>query len=265
MSLAFTNAVSAEGVRQRHRRPPGIGPGARGEAVIYTAHHDHLGIKPGAKPGDDAIYNGALDNASGVAAILSIARAFASLKPAPARSVYFAFVAGEEQGLLGSEYLAKHPPVPAGRIAANINVDGIGCYGKTRDVGMIGLGKSSLDADVDGARGDAGPDAWSGDEFPDRGTFYRSDQFNFARVGVPGRLPEEGDRRHRKARGLRAASRKRRTRRTTTTSRRTSSARPGTSRARSRTCSSPSGSAAASPTRRRCRAGTRATSSRRRG
>jgi len=142
------------------------------------------GIKPGAKAGGDDIYNGALDNASGVAAILSVAKAFAALPKPPRRSVYFAFVAGEEQGLLGSEFLAKNPPVPAGRIAANINIDGINWFGKTTDLSMIGLGKSSVDKEVLALA------RWQGrtvepDQFPDRGTFYRSDQFNFAKIGVP--------------------------------------------------------------------------------
>ena len=163
---------------------PGGDAAREKEAVIYTAHHDHFGTRSGAKPGEVEIYHGALDNASGVASFLSVARAFAALKTPPARSVYFAFVAGEEQGLLGSEYLSTHLPVPAGRVAANINADGINTYGPTRDVAMIGLGKSSIDDDVAALARMQGrvvtPDA-----FPDRGTFYRSDQFSFARIGVP--------------------------------------------------------------------------------
>jgi Zn-dependent M28 family amino/carboxypeptidase len=163
---------------------PGSDPKLSKEAVIYTAHHDHFGIKAGAKAGGDDIYNGALDNASGVAAVLSVARAFAGLSQPPRRSIYFAFVAAEEQGLLGSEYLAKRPPVAAGSIAANINIDVINWFGKTRDVSLIGLGKSSIDKDVLALA------QWQGrtvepDQFPDRGTFYRSDQFNFAKIGVP--------------------------------------------------------------------------------
>jgi Zn-dependent M28 family amino/carboxypeptidase len=165
-------------------RLPGSDPKRAGEAVLYTAHHDHLGTKPGAAPGTDAIYNGAVDNASGVAALLAIARAFAALPTAPPRSVYFAALAAEEQGTLGSEWLARHPPVPAGRIAADLNMDAMNVFGRTRDVTMIGLGKSTLD---DVVRGVA---AWQGrvvrgDAFPDRGSFYRSDQFPLAKVGVP--------------------------------------------------------------------------------
>ena len=184
MSVALANATSPKESGNVIGMIPGSDPKRAGEAVIYTAHHDHLGIRSGAKPGEEEIYHGALDNASGVASFLAVARAFAALEPPSARSVYFAFVAGEEQGLLGSEYLAKHLPVPAGRVAANINADGIGTFGRTRDVSMVGLGKSSIDDDVVALARMQGrvvtPDA-----FPDRGTFYRSDQFNFARIGVP--------------------------------------------------------------------------------
>lgn len=162
------------------------------EAVIYTAHHDHLGMKEDAKAGEDAIYNGALDNASGVAAILSVAKAFTKLPKPVARSVYFAFVAAEEQGLLGSEYLAKHPPLPPKRMAANINVDGVGIFGKSKDIGFIGLGKSSLDQvviEVATAQGRV----VKGDPTPDAGAFYRSDQFNFAKIGVPATFLEAGE------------------------------------------------------------------------
>ncbi|MCM3876355.1 MAG: M28 family peptidase [Thermoanaerobaculia bacterium] len=191
MSLAFTNTISEKASGNVIGVLPGSDPKRAGEAVIYTAHHDHLGTKANAKAGEDAIYNGALDNASGVAAVLSIARAFHDLEQAPARSTYFAFVAGEEQGLLGSEYLAKHPPVPAGRIAANINVDGVGWFGRTRDVVLIGKGKSSLDADLEALAKMQGRRV-EGDQFPDQGSFYRSDQFSFAKIGVPAAYLEKG-------------------------------------------------------------------------
>ena len=191
VSVALTNAIGQKESGNVIGVLPGSDPKRAGEAVIYTAHHDHLGIRVGAKPGSDAIYNGALDNASGVAAILSVAKAFAGLPAAPARSTYFAFVAGEEQGLLGSEFLAKHPPVPAGRIAADINIDAIGWYGRTRDVALIGLGKSSLDGDVRAVAKMQGRRV-EGDQFPDRGTFYRSDQFSFANVGVPAAYLNKG-------------------------------------------------------------------------
>jgi Zn-dependent M28 family amino/carboxypeptidase len=191
MSLAFTNAVQRKDSGNVIGVLRGADPKRTGEAVIYTAHHDHLGVKPAAAPGGDTIYNGALDNASGVAGVLAIAGAFADLKRKPARSVYFALVAGEEQGLLGSEWLAMHPPVPAGRIAANVNVDGIGFYGRTADVGMIGLGKSSLDADFTALAAMQGRSV-HGDESPEKGSFYRSDQFNFAKAGVPAAYVKKG-------------------------------------------------------------------------
>jgi Zn-dependent M28 family amino/carboxypeptidase len=163
---------------------PGNDPVLSKEAVIYSAHHDHLGINANAKPGEDAIYNGAVDNASGVAGMLAIADAFRALPRAPRRTVYFAAVAAEEQGLLGSEYLSLHLPIPAGRFAANINMDGLGMLGRTRDFGVIGLGKSTLDDDIK-AVAVAQKRTITGDKFPDKGFYYRSDHFNLAKVGIP--------------------------------------------------------------------------------
>jgi Zn-dependent M28 family amino/carboxypeptidase len=165
-------------------RLPGSDPALAKEAVIYTAHHDHLGIRTDAKPGEDAIYNGALDNASGVASFLAIAKAIAHLPQAPRRSVIFAAVAAEEQGLLGAKYLAAHPPIPPGRLAANINMDGMNILGRTKDLTMIGLGKSSLDDWIHGIAALQGRKIVP-DQFPDKGFFYRSDQFALARIGVP--------------------------------------------------------------------------------
>jgi len=184
-SFAMANTIVQKESGNVIGRIPGGDPRLSGEAVVYTAHHDHFGIKPGVKAaGADDIYNGAIDNASGVGSILSVARAFADLRRPPRRSVYFAFVAGEEQGLLGSQYFATHPPVPMGRIAANINIDEANWFGRTRDISLIGLGKSSLDRDVTAVAKTQGR-AVKPDEFPVRGRFYRSDQFNFAKAGVP--------------------------------------------------------------------------------
>jgi Zn-dependent M28 family amino/carboxypeptidase len=165
----------------------GLLPGAGDELVVYSAHHDHLGVKT-AKDGD-AIYNGALDNASGVAAMLAAAEGLALTKPK--RSILFAAVGVEESGLLGSEYYVQHPNVPAGRIAANLNIDGINIWGRTRDVSYIGLGKSTLDEIVKKVAGEQGRVVVP-DQFPDRGHFYRSDQFNFARAGIPAVYLDEG-------------------------------------------------------------------------
>jgi Zn-dependent M28 family amino/carboxypeptidase len=161
----------------------GSDPKLRDEVVVVTAHHDHLGVGKPDKNGD-TIYNGAIDNAAGDAQVLAIARAFAALPERPRRSILILFVAAEEQGLLGSQYYAEHPTFPAGRIAANINYDGGNVGGKTRDLTYIGLGKSSLDRVVKAVAARQGRRV-EGDQFPDRGFFYRSDQFNFAKIGVP--------------------------------------------------------------------------------
>ena len=160
----------------------GTDPRLAQEAVLFTAHHDHLGKVQPVPPATDGIYNGALDNASGCATVLAIARA-ATYAP-PKRSVIVAFVTAEEQGLLGSEYLARHPPFPANRIAADINLDSVNRWGKTTDLGVLGLGKSTADAVVRKVAAEQGRTV-HGDPFPDRGSFYRSDMFSLARVGVP--------------------------------------------------------------------------------
>jgi Zn-dependent M28 family amino/carboxypeptidase len=161
---------------------PGSDPELKDEAVIYTAHYDHLGV--GNPVNGDSIYNGALDNASGVSSMLNIAGAFTYQKEAPRRSILFIGIAAEESGLIGSKYYSERPTVHPGKIAANINIDGINIFGKTRDIIMVGLGKSSVDNVVKDVAG------WQGrvvkpDQFPEQGFFYRSDQFNFAKIGVP--------------------------------------------------------------------------------
>jgi Zn-dependent M28 family amino/carboxypeptidase len=183
-SIALQNRVTrAETANVIGRLP---GRAVAGEAVLYTAHLDHLGTKPGAAPGDDAIYNGAVDNATGVASLLAIARSYAALPPSerPARSILFAAVGAEEQGTLGSEWLARNPPLPIGRIAAEINMDAMNVFGRTHDVVVIGLGKSSLDDVVAGLARFQGR-VVKGDPFPDRGSYYRSDHFPLAKAGVP--------------------------------------------------------------------------------
>ncbi len=189
-SLTFANRISKVKTANVLGVLPGSDPALKGEMVVFTAHHDHLGIGQPDKRGDK-IYNGAEDNASGCAEVMAIAKAFAALPQRPRRSILIAFVAGEEQGLLGSQYLATHPPVPAGRIAANINYDGGNVLGRTKDVTEIGLGKSSLDAVAQAVAARQGRRI-VGDPFPDRGFFYRSDQFSFAKVGVPAIHPEGG-------------------------------------------------------------------------
>ncbi len=207
ISLSLANSVRHATSGNVIGKLPGSDPALSREAVLFSTHHDHFGKKTGAgKDGGDAIYHGALDNAAGVSSLLAIARAIVSMPVWPKRTLLFAFVAGEEQGLLGSRYLATHLPLPAGRIAANINLDGANIWGATRDLAQIGIGKSSLDAlarDVAAAEGRV----IVPDQFPDRGSFYRSDQLSFARIGIPaayfgagvdviGKGPEWGRKQH---------------------------------------------------------------------
>ncbi|MFN2603026.1 MAG: M28 family peptidase [Gemmatimonadaceae bacterium] len=160
----------------------GSDPKLRDEYVVYSAHWDHLGIGPPDAKGD-SIYNGASDNASGVADILAVAHS-AAQSPKPKRSQIFLFVTAEESGLLGSEYYGAHPTVPVRSIIANLNVDGGNILGRVRDLNVLGVNKSSLGSSLaamirpDGMR--ITPEA-----HPERGLFYRSDHFSLAKVGVP--------------------------------------------------------------------------------
>jgi Zn-dependent M28 family amino/carboxypeptidase len=163
-------------------RLPGRDPRLREEAVIYTAHYDHLG-RGTPEDGDD-IYNGAFDNASGVATLLETARAFTQLPAAPRRSLLFIACAAEEQGLRGSEYYAAHPVVPPARTAAAINYDGTPVWGQPSDYTFLGADHSSLAGIVREAAAALGFRAVA-DPHPEQGSFYRSDQFNLAKVGVP--------------------------------------------------------------------------------
>ena len=182
-SLTLTNTLSKVRTANVAGVIHGSDPALKDQVVIYSAHHDHLGIGQPDGAGD-RIYNGALDNAAGCAQVLAIARAFAALQEKPRRSILILFVAAEEQGLIGSEYYARHPTFPAGRIAANVNYDGGNIWGRARDVTLLGFGKSSLDAVAKAAVALQGRELVP-DQFPDRGSYYRSDQFSFAKIGVP--------------------------------------------------------------------------------
>jgi Zn-dependent M28 family amino/carboxypeptidase len=182
-SIAFTNSLSRVKTANVGGLLPGADPGLAAQVLVLTAHHDHFGIgEPDAS--GDRIYHGAVDNASGCAQVLAIARALAALPQRPRRSVLALLVAGEERGLLGSQYYAEHPSFPAGRIAADINIDGGNIFGATRDVTLISMGKSSLDAIAERVARSQGR-VLKPDQFPDRGYYYRSDQLSFARIGVP--------------------------------------------------------------------------------
>jgi Zn-dependent M28 family amino/carboxypeptidase len=159
----------------------------KNEVIIYTAHWDHLGRNPSLQ--GDQIYNGAMDNASGTAALLELAQAFTKTKPE--RTLLFLSVTAEEKGLLGAKYYASHPLYPLERTVANINIDGVNVWGRTRDVGLVGVGQSTLEdmlkrfVEAEGRK--LLPEAE-----PEKGYYYRSDHFEFAKVGVPALYTDEG-------------------------------------------------------------------------
>ena len=168
---------------------PGSNRNKRDEAVIFTAHYDHLGMRPD-MPGDN-IYNGAADNATGCGILLELARAFSVAKERPERSIIFAAVTAEEQGLLGSEYLGKHPPIPAGKIALDLNYDDVKPWGAPEEVEVTGAERTTfypwVQATAKEFRLAIRPEAR-----PEAGQFYRSDHFSLARVGIPSFSINEG-------------------------------------------------------------------------
>ncbi len=168
----------------------GSDPKLKDEYVIYTAHWDHLGI---GLPNDkgDKIYNGALDNASGCAGLIEMARAFKALPEPPRRSILFVSVTAEEKGLIGSKYYAENPIYPLEKTVANINMDGLNQWGPTRDFTVVGLGNSTLDDVLRQAAGEK-KRVLRPDPEPEKGFYYRSDHFNFAKVGVPALDPNDG-------------------------------------------------------------------------
>lgn len=158
------------------------GSNAEEEHVVFSAHWDHLG-KDISKKGDQ-IYNGARDNATGMASLLSIAKAFTELENRPSRSTTFLIVTAEEQGLLGSKYYAEHPIYPLNKTVANINMDALNLLGKTKDVAVIGFGKSELENYLKKAVSRQNRYLAQEDR-PEAGYYYRSDHFSFAKLGVP--------------------------------------------------------------------------------
>jgi Zn-dependent M28 family amino/carboxypeptidase len=170
-------------------RLEGSDPQLRGQYVIYTAHWDHLGRDSSLE--GDQIFNGALDNASGTAGLLEIARAYARLNPAPSRSMLFLSVTAEEFGLLGAKYYATVPLYPLENTLATINMDGLNQWGRTKDIVVVGHGNSTLD-DVLTQVASAKARTVVPDAEPEKGFFYRSDHFEFAKQGVPSLYTDSG-------------------------------------------------------------------------
>lgn len=160
------------------------------EYIIYTAHWDHLGIGKADEKGD-SVYNGAMDNASATAGLIEIARAFKSLPTPPERSIILLAVTAEEQGLLGSEYYAQNPIYPVAQTVANINMDVLNPFSKTNDIIVVGRGQSDLEDYLQEAATKAGRTI-SYETHPEAGYYYRSDHFNFAKVGIPALYTERG-------------------------------------------------------------------------
>ena len=191
-SMAVKNTNRTIDSRNVLAKLEGSDPALKDEYVVYSAHWDHLGtVDPDPDNKADTIANGAIDNASGVAALLEMARAFTEVKPAPKRSILFLMVTAEEQGLLGSEYYARTPVYPVAKTLANINLDGVNQWGRTKDITVIGLGASDLDDYLRDAAAEQSrtlrPDPES-----EKGFYYRSDHFNFAKQGVPALYTDTG-------------------------------------------------------------------------
>jgi Zn-dependent M28 family amino/carboxypeptidase len=188
-SVSLHNSLRTIDSRNVVARLEGSDPALEDEYVIYTAHWDHFGV--GAPVDGDSIYNGALDNATGTSGLLVMARAFKAMPTPPKRSILFLAVTAEEQGLLGAQYYSVEPLYPLAKTLANINMDGLNTWGPTRDLVVIGLGASELDDYAKSAAGEQQrilkPDAE-----PEKGFFYRSDHFNFAKQGVPAFYAESG-------------------------------------------------------------------------
>lgn len=153
------------------------------EVIIYTAHWDHLGI--GEPVAGDSIYNGAIDNAAGVAALFEVAKAFKAAKVKPERSIIFLAVTAEEEGLLGSAYYAAHPIFPLPQTVADLNMDAFSALGATKDISIVGMGQTDIEDYVARSARKFGRTV-KGEQNPSSGGFYRSDHFNFVKVGVPG-------------------------------------------------------------------------------
>jgi Zn-dependent M28 family amino/carboxypeptidase len=184
-SMTIRNSLRTVDSQNVLAKLDGADPARRDEYVVYTAHWDHLGKTP------EGIFHGAVDNASGAGSLLEIARAFTKVSPPPARSILFVAVTAEEQGLLGSQYYAVTPVYPLAKTLANINIDGINVNGRTKDMTFVGYGASDLDDYARDAAREQGRTIHA-DAEPEKGFYYRSDHFNFAKLGVPALDPDDG-------------------------------------------------------------------------
>ncbi|MCA1561507.1 MAG: M28 family metallopeptidase [Acidobacteria bacterium] len=181
-SLGIRNTMRTIDSRNVLAKVEGSDPSLKSDYVVYTAHWDHLGVGTPVK--GDRIYNGALDNASGVSTLLEIAKGFTQVEPQPKRSILFAMVTAEEQGLLGSQYYSVTPVYPLAKTVANINIDGVNQWGRTKDITVVGFGASDLEDYLRDAAAEQGR-TLRPDPEPEKGFYYRSDHFNFAKQGVP--------------------------------------------------------------------------------
>ena len=190
----FEASVSQSIRRVQSRNVVGVLPGSdpvlRNQYVVYSAHWDHLGRD--AKREGDPIFNGAADNAVGVAGLLELARSFGAVPKAPKRSVVFFAPTAEEQGLLGARYFARNPSFNLASAVANLNMDGLNTWGRTRDLRQVGAGHSTLDDVLQSVARSAGRRLMP-DPHPERGMFFRSDHFEFMKLGVPAVYLKAGD------------------------------------------------------------------------
>ena len=189
-SMGIANTFRTINSRNVVAKLEGSDPALKDQYVVYTAHWDHFGV--GDPVNGDRIYNGARDNASGVAGMLEVARAFTQVKPQPKRSILFTVVTAEEQGLLGSQYYSVDPLYPLAKTAADINIDEMNVYSPSSDVTVIGMGASDLDDYLKQAAQEQGRTLHP-DSQPEKGFYYRSDHFNFAKQGVPALFIESGE------------------------------------------------------------------------
>jgi Zn-dependent M28 family amino/carboxypeptidase len=171
-------------------RVEGADPKRKGEAILYTAHYDHFGIDKTRTKGDQ-IYHGAVDNGTGCGILIELARVWGGTRPAPPRSILFAAVTAEEQGLLGSEYFGKHTSVPAAKISLDLNYDALGPLGDPEEVEVSGAERTTFFPTVQKIADEYGL-AIKPDSRPEAGHYYRSDHFSLSRVGIPAFSISEG-------------------------------------------------------------------------